>query len=511
MPLSTHGDSCDGWYDLLTAGEDQSESSPCRAFNLEMSDAGFLMVLPNPPAGRRFNLGDASSDSIVGTIAMAMSLSGRPKFDGWRNRAQFCREIIGQLEGRWQSVRLTGAGSIDSAASSASVGWCWDAGARLTCTFSSRARKNDDRRSRMNHVPVLMPFKPIRRFNLGNVMILIAALVADDQLSIPGDRQNPPRRRFRVRISLRALMVLVLVIAIGLGWHIHQAREQRLAVQAILARGGIVEYDYRYDAARDRRLPNGKSWCPVWLQNAIGDDNFFHNVGVAGLDFDTSGRSVRPTDADLVHLERLRHLKLLYLHGGSITDNGIEHLKNMTDLRMLVLSGNPISGAGLKHLRDLGNMRHLDLNNTAVTDDQLICLKDLTGLERIDLANNPRLTGAFLQHVADLPKLTSLVLRGSGITDSGLVHLKRAKNLQSLMLDGTKVTDAGLPYLRPLANLQSLDLSQTAVTDAGLPHLRGLVSLRSLDLSRTAVTDGGIARIRAWSPQASVKSPVPDQ
>jgi hypothetical protein len=57
--------------------------------------------------------------------------------------------------------------------------------------------------------------------------------------------------------------------------------------------------------------------------------------------------------------------------------------------------------------------------------------KELTGLERIDLPNKPQLTGAFLQHVAELPKLTSLVLRGSGITDSSLAHLKRAKNLQS--------------------------------------------------------------------------------
>ena len=70
-------------------------------------------------------------------------------------------------------------------------------------------------------------------------------------------------------------------------------------------------------------------------------------------------------------------------------------------------------------------MRHLDLSNTAVTDEQLVYLKDLTALERIDLPNNPQLTGSFLQHVADLPNLKGLVLRGSGITDAALIHLKR--------------------------------------------------------------------------------------
>jgi hypothetical protein len=344
-----------------------------------------------------------------------------------------------------------------------------------------------------------------------SVVIGSAIVMAENQLAIPGDRQIPPTRWYRARISVRAVMVVVVVIAVGLGWHIHQVRKQRLAVQAILARGGIVEYDYRYDSVRGRRLPNGEPWCPVWIRNAIGDDNYFHSVAVVGLDQDTSGRRVRPTDADLVHLEGLCNLKLLYLGGGSITDAGLEHLKNMTDLRLLVLWGNPISGGGLAHIRGLEKLRHLDLSNTAVIDAQLIYLKELRGLERIDLPNNPQLTGAFLQHVADLPKLKSLVLRGSGITDSAVAHLKRAKNLESLMLDRTNVTDAGLPFMRDLANLRDLDLSQTAVTDAGLPYLRGLTSLRSLDLSRTAVTDVGIAETKASSPQVSVKSPVPEK
>jgi hypothetical protein len=115
----------------------------------------------------------------------------------------------------------------------------------------------------------------------------------------------------------------------------------------------------------------------------------------------------------------------------------------------------------------------------------LFGLRNLTGLERIDLPNNPQLTGAFLQHVADLPNLKSLVVRGTGITDAALSYLQHAKNVQDLMLDRTKVTDAGVV------------------------HLRGLSNIRSLDLTETAVTDEGIASVREWLPQASVKPLLP--
>ncbi len=79
-------------------------------------------------------------------------------------------------------------------------------------------------------------------------------------------------------------------------------------------------------------------------------------------------------------------------------------------MRLLILWGNPISDDGLKHLRGLKDLRQLDLSNTQVTDSRLVELRNLTGLDRLDLPNNPQLTGAFLEYVANLPNLTSLVL-----------------------------------------------------------------------------------------------------
>ena len=184
----------------------------------------------------------------------------------------------------------------------------------------------------------------------------------------------------------------------------NSARRQEQAVRAIFAHGGTIEYDYECDATTDRRLPKGKPSRPLWLRRLLGDD-YFHDVVMVGMDVDEAGHDLGATDDDLVHLECLRQLRLLYLGGGRITDDGLQHLQNLTELRLLVLWKNPISGEGLKHLGRLRKLRHLDLSKTAVTDDKLTELKNQTHLERIDLANNPQLTGSFLEQAASLPYL----------------------------------------------------------------------------------------------------------
>jgi hypothetical protein len=286
-------------------------------------------------------------------------------------------------------------------------------------------------------------------------------------------------RSFPRRLSIRVMMLLIVLLSCGLGWVVHRARVKRRAVQAILARGGLVEFDYQYDTRRDRRNSRGESWWPEWLRRSLGDE-YFHDVVCVGMERN-------PTDADLALLEDLGHVRLLYLGsgGGRITDDGLRHLGKLTDLRMLILWGNPITGDGLEHLRDLKQLRHLDLSSTRIEDDRLSGLRGLTALERIDFPNNPRLTGAFFEHVADLPNLKSVVVRGCGITDVGLSHLKDARGVQDLMLDNTRVSDAGLPNLR------------------GLP-------IRAMDLSSTNVSDEGLNRVCDWFPNAVVTPRVSD-
>ncbi|MEX2120313.1 MAG: hypothetical protein WD847_12020 [Pirellulales bacterium] len=291
----------------------------------------------------------------------------------------------------------------------------------------------------------------------------------------PADSDKPPdsTRRFRPgQFSLRTMMVCIAVFSIWLGWYVHSATRQQRAVRAILERGGTVTYDYQYDTAQDRVVPNGKAPRPVWLQRLLGDDYFHHVVRVSLDDV--------ATDADLVHLEVMPRLRQLFLGGADVSDAGLEHLENLRELRLLVLWGNPISGRGLKHLRGLKELRQLDLSQTPSQDEHLIHLTHLSRLERLDLPNNPQISGSFLEHIADLPNLQSLVLRGSGISDEYLVHLKRTKKLQSLMLDGTQVTDAAVIHLQDLTSLQNLDVTDTGVSRAAVAVIKASLPQASI-------------------------------
>lgn len=90
--------------------------------------------------------------------------------------------------------------------------------------------------------------------------------------------------------SLRTLFVFTTVLAIWLGVVVNRAREQREAVKAIEALGGVVAYDWQptalYDeygmlvlwSANQERNCRPRNWlCPI-----AGDD-LFHDVDVVGV------------------------------------------------------------------------------------------------------------------------------------------------------------------------------------------------------------------------------------
>lgn len=161
-------------------------------------------------------------------------------------------------------------------------------------------------------------------------------------------RMKSPRRY--LTFSLRKLFVLLTALAVWLGVVVHRAREQREAVEAIEAAGGVVRYDWQYDsfvARRDgvsfdfplsnsMREPSG----PLWMRRFIGDE-FFQQVWAVQIPRARSmaefpalnpndpwdpcrfwayskGRAPpRETEADIVklipHLQRLHNLKALSL------------------------------------------------------------------------------------------------------------------------------------------------------------------------------------------------------
>ena len=250
----------------------------------------------------------------------------------------------------------------------------------------------------------------------------------------PAADKPPPKRRW-FQFSLRTLLVFVLSASIGMSWlavRLQRAKRQKEAVEAIVKSGGIVRYDYQYDASgneiRGAKLPGA-----VWLRKCLGDDFFTTVVGVdfdgpvwqpaSGWDLGGFGRR-NVTDADLLHLKSLSQLRSLDLDSTEVTDAGIEHLKGLNRLESLNLDGTEVTDAGIEHLQGLTELQELNLRATRVTDAGLVHLKGLSRLEYLDLSWT-EVTDAGMKHLEGLNRLRELLLRYNLVTDAGLEDLRK--------------------------------------------------------------------------------------
>lgn len=89
---------------------------------------------------------------------------------------------------------------------------------------------------------------------------------------------------------------------------------------------------------------------------------------LAGLDLVTLIlNDTRVSDASLLAIEGMTHLRGLELRGTQVTDYGLTIVGHLVHLRHLVLTGTSISDPGLAELARLSQLASLDVANTAVT------------------------------------------------------------------------------------------------------------------------------------------------
>ena len=344
-----------------------------------------------------------------------------------------------------------------------------------------------------------------------------------------------PRRWF-VQISLRTFFVLLTIGCITLAVISKRARDQRMAVDRVLALRGFVMYDYEEAAQRAsiaKPIPPG--W--PWLRRAIGQE-YFQTVVSVKLD------NTKVTDEDLLLIGKLPRLHTLSLNFTQVSDEGLAHVRNCRQLNYLGLAETKVTGEGLVHVAGMTELEDLILQYAPVDDRGIEHLRGLRHLTYVNLGNT-RVTSKCVDPLATMPMLEGVNLAGTAVDDAAVPQLLAMKNLREVSLGGTRLSGAallqledarprlevqgdkvdvggvrigyeqGAQYVQHLLNrlqnlnderhLKMLDLSGTQITDRELSGLHGLNNLEMLDLRDTLVTDEGVAALSAALPNCQIR------
>jgi hypothetical protein len=217
----------------------------------------------------------------------------------------------------------------------------------------------------------------------------------------------------------------------------------------------------------------------------------------------TLARSQNVSNDDLRCLKAFPNLSELSVEATAISDAGLVHIAKLKHLRTLRLSRTRITDAGLKSISGLSELRDLYLLQTAITDAGLAEVGKLENLQVLWLAET-RITDAGVAKVDKLSNLRLVDLAETRVTDACAPTLRKFPRLRGLWLNATAISDVGLREIGDLHNLTLLDLEGTKITDSGLPKLAGLQKLERLGVAKTKVTDEGVKQLQQSLPQTQI-------
>jgi len=190
------------------------------------------------------------------------------------------------------------------------------------------------------------------------------------------------------------------------------------------------------------------------------------------------------TEEALPHISNFRHLKMLSLAGGQITDGGLRRVAALKELEGLSLrDARLVSCAGLAELPKLPQLRRLELTNAPICD-------------------------AAVAELAALQSLEELSVEGSSLSVQSLEVVARMPNLRILSLDlGDHIIgrDAVL-CLHSLPNLKRLTLHCSEISDQAVLEIKSLTNLRLLSLGDSRVSWQALASLRQLLPDLAVKT-----
>lgn len=144
-----------------------------------------------------------------------------------------------------------------------------------------------------------------------------------------------------MRFRLRTLLIAVGIACLSLGVAADRGYRQKLAVDAIRAGGGRVDYPEAGAWSRPCQAWLGPDFClPVsqvyWAGAAIDDDDLACLRTLPRVET-ISLASTPITDAGLAHLEGLEGAKLIDLRFTQVTDEGANRLRRTLPYAKILL------------------------------------------------------------------------------------------------------------------------------------------------------------------------------